>query len=85
MLTVGEQRDALLVPKDAIVTQGPRQIVYAIRDGKAAPVSIQRTAFFEGSAVVEGPLQKGEQVVIRGNERLQPGQAVQVIPSDRAG
>jgi HlyD family secretion protein len=85
MLTVGEQRDALLVPKDAIVTQGPRQIVYAIRDGKAAPVSVQRTAFFEGSAVVEGPLQKGEQVVIRGNERLQPGQAVQVIPSDRAG
>lgn len=85
MLTVGEQRDALLVPKDAIVTQGPRQIVYAIRDGKAALVSIQRTAFFEGSAVVEGALQKGEQVVIRGNERLRPGQAVRVIPSDRAG
>lgn len=85
MLTVGEQRDALLVPKDAIVTQGSRQIVYAIRAGKATPVPIQRTSFFEGSAVVEGALQKGEHVVIRGNERLRPGQAVQVVPSAKAG
>jgi RND family efflux transporter MFP subunit len=84
MLTVGEQRDVLLVPKDAIVTQGPRQIVYAIRDGKAVPIPVQRTSFFEGSAVVEGALHKGGQVVIRGNERLRPGQAVQVVPSDQA-
>jgi RND family efflux transporter MFP subunit len=88
MLTVGEQRDALLVPKDAVVTQGPRQIVYAVREGKAALVPIQRTSFFEGSAVVIGDLQKGEQVVIRGNERLRPGQAVQVVgsgPANRNG
>jgi multidrug resistance efflux pump len=83
-LTVGEQRDVLLVPKDAIVTQGPQHIVYAVRDGKAALVPIQRASFFEGSAVVVGALQKGEQVVIRGNERLRPGQAVQVVRSDQA-
>ncbi|MCZ6875520.1 MAG: efflux RND transporter periplasmic adaptor subunit [bacterium] len=84
MLTVGGQRDALLVPKDAVVSQGPRQIVYVVREGKAAPVPIQRTSFFEGSAVVIGDLQKGEQVVIRGNERLRPGQAVQVVGSEQA-
>lgn len=80
-LTVGEQQDALLVPKDAIVSQGTQQIVYAIRDGKAMTVPIQRTSFFEGSAIVVGALQKGEQVVIRGNERLRPGQAVRVVAS----
>lgn len=80
-LTIGEQRDVLLVPKDAIVTQGSRHIVYVVRDGKAAPVPIQRASFFEGSAVVMGNLQQGEQVVIRGNERLRPGQAVQVVRS----
>ncbi len=77
-LTVGEQQNVLLVPKDAVVTQGPRQIVYAIRDGKATPVPIQRTTFHAGSVVVIGALKPGEPVVIRGNERLRPGQAVQV-------
>jgi RND family efflux transporter MFP subunit len=84
MLTVGGQRDALLVPKDAVVSQGPQLIVYVVREGKAALVPIQRTSFFEGSAVVIGDLQKGEQVVIRGNERLRPGQPVQIIGSEQA-
>ncbi len=77
-LFVGEQRDALLVPKDAIVSQGSRQIVFAVRDGKAIPVPIQRSAFYEGFAVVKGALQPGEQVVVRGNERLRPAQPVRL-------
>jgi HlyD family secretion protein len=76
-LTVGEQQNVLLVPKDAIVTQGPRQIVYAVQEGKASPVPVQRTTFHAGFAVVTGSLKPGQQVVIRGNERLRPGQAVQ--------
>jgi HlyD family secretion protein len=84
-LTVGERHDALLVPKDAIVTQGPRQIVYTVRDGKATPVPVQRTGFHEGFAVVTGPLQPGEQVVVRGNERLRPGQPVQVAQMQKPG
>jgi multidrug efflux pump subunit AcrA (membrane-fusion protein) len=76
-LTVGEQQNVLLVPKDAIVTQGPRQIVYAVHEGKASPVPVQRTTFHDGFAVVTGQLEPGQQVVIRGNERLRPGQPVQ--------
>ncbi len=77
-LTVGEEQNALLVPKDAIVTQGPRQIVYAVRDQKATPVPVERRTFYQGFAVVTGPLKAGEHVVIRGNERLRPGQAVRI-------
>ena len=84
-LSVGEQHDAMLVPKDAIVTQGPRLIVYAVRDGKATPVPIERSAFYEGSAVVTGPVQPGEPVVIRGNERLRPGQPVQIETAGKPG
>jgi multidrug efflux pump subunit AcrA (membrane-fusion protein) len=77
-LTVGQQRNALMVPKDAIVTQGPRHIVYAVRDGKATPLPVERHMFYEGFAVISGPLKPGEQVVVRGNERLRPGQPVQL-------
>jgi multidrug efflux pump subunit AcrA (membrane-fusion protein) len=66
-----------LVPKDAIVTQGPRQIVYAVQEGKALPVPVQRTTFHARFAIVTGPLEPGQQVVIRGNERLRPGQPIQ--------
>ncbi len=85
VLTIGELQAALLVPKDAIVTQGPRQIVYAIRDGKAAPVPVQRSTFYQGFAVVAGALKAGEQVVVRGNERLRPGQPVRVAKTASEG
>ncbi|MGQ4807860.1 Multidrug resistance protein MdtA [Candidatus Entotheonellaceae bacterium PAL068K] len=80
-LTIGAQHDALLVPKDAIVSQGPGQIVFAVRDGKAKSVPIQRSMFHEGFAVVSGDLQPGESVVVRGNERLRTGQAVRLEPA----
>ncbi len=85
VLTIGELQAALLVPKDAIVTQGPRQIVYAVRDGKAALVPVQRTTFYQGFVVVVGPLKAGEQVVVRGNERLRPGQPVRVAKAASEG
>ena len=34
--------------------------------------------YFDGSVAVEGNLKPGDQVVIRGNERLRPGQTVKV-------
>jgi multidrug efflux pump subunit AcrA (membrane-fusion protein) len=84
-LPIGERHDALLVPKDAIVAQGPRLIVFAVRDGKAVPVPIERSSFYEGWAVVTGAVQPGEAVVIRGNERLRPGQPVQIAAPGRQG
>jgi multidrug efflux pump subunit AcrA (membrane-fusion protein) len=77
-LSVGEQLNALLVPKDAIVSQGPQQLVYIVRDGKAVPVAIEGAGFSDGYTVVKGPLHANEQVVIRGNERLRPGQPVRI-------
>jgi multidrug efflux pump subunit AcrA (membrane-fusion protein) len=84
-LSVGEQLNALLVPKDAIVSQGPQQIVYVVRDGKAIPIPVQRISSHEGFAVVTGPLQPGARVVVRGNERLRPGQPVQIVRAGTQG
>ena len=84
-LTIGEITQALLVPKDAIVQQGPRDIVFVIRNSKAIPVPIQRLTFYQDSAVIAGPLKAGEQVVIRGNERLRPGQPVRLMTTPRTG
>jgi RND family efflux transporter MFP subunit len=76
---VGEKRNALLVPKDAVVTAGSQRIVYMVNSGTVLPVPIKVLGYYGGDAAIEGGLKTGQQVVIRGNERLRPGQAVQVI------
>jgi RND family efflux transporter MFP subunit len=76
---VGEKRTVLLLPKDAIVTSGNRRLVYTIAEGKAVPVPVKVMGYYENDAAIQGDLEPGQQVVVRGNERLRPGQAVQVI------
>jgi RND family efflux transporter MFP subunit len=76
---LADQKDALLVPKDAVVTAGNDRMVYVIMDNKALPVMVVVQGYYDGSAAVEGSLSPGTPVVIRGNERLRPGQPVQVV------
>ena len=80
---LAERVDALMVPKDAVVTAGDRSLVYRVVDGKAFPVPVQIQGYHAGSAAVTGELAAGEKVVIRGNERLRPGQDV-AIAEDRS-
>ena len=77
--SLGTKRKALLVPKDSIVTAGTNRMVYVVADGVAQPVPVQVIGYYDGNVAVEGPLQPGAPVVIRGNERLMPGQPVQII------
>jgi RND family efflux transporter MFP subunit len=71
-------RTALLVPKDSIVTSGEDKLIFSVLSGKAVSVRVNVTGYFDGNVAVEGNLKPGDLVVIRGNERLRPGQAVKV-------
>lgn len=75
-LPIGEDRQIVSVHKDAILTQGNDKSVYVVVEGvvQARPISIGK-AVGNRLEVVEG-LKPDDVVVIRGNERLQPGQAV---------
>jgi len=92
-LPVGEKTRALLVPKDALVLGGRRPTVYVVEPssgdlGKATvrPVGVDLGVASEDLMQVIGPLEPGQQVVVRGNERLRPGQVVTVTgPVERAG
>jgi multidrug efflux pump subunit AcrA (membrane-fusion protein) len=77
-LPLGEPHRATLVPKDAIIAQGPRRIVYRIKaDDTVETVDVEVGRGMGSWIVVEGPLASGARVVTRGNERLRPGQAVE--------
>jgi len=86
MLPTGAKRRALLVSKDALVLGGPTPIVYVVdtapgntRTGKVRPVPVTPGVADGRLIQVQGELRQGQIVVVRGNERLRPGQAVSVV------
>ncbi len=75
-IPVGEARDVVTVHKDAVLNRGGRQLVVLLQDGKAEfrPVTLGEAV--GQRFVVNSGLAEGDKVVIRGNERLRPGQAI---------
>jgi len=80
-IPIGESRDVVTVHKDAIVVLKGRPMAYVVVDGKAEirPV-VTGNAVGNRFEVVRG-LKQGETVVVRGNERLRPGQPVKPLGS----
>jgi RND family efflux transporter MFP subunit len=79
---VSEVREVLSVPRDALVLR-PEGITVFILDAndKAQQVNVT-TGIGAGDWIeVQGALSAGDRVVIRGNERLQPGQSVTISES----
>jgi len=74
---VGAPREALTVAKDALVQQVGGWIVYVAEDGKAAPRSVMLGTAVNDRYEVSGNLAPGDLVVVRGNERLRPGQPIE--------
>ncbi|WP_421724699.1 efflux RND transporter periplasmic adaptor subunit [Bauldia sp.] len=76
---LGQSEDVVTISKDAIVNSPAGRIVFVVADDvvQPRPVAIGRSTGnrFE---VTQG-LGPGELIVVRGNEELRPGQAVQII------
>lgn len=75
---VSDNRNALTVHKDAILKRPSGDIVFVVTDGTAQPRPITLGEAVGGRFEVVSGLKEGEQVVIRGNERVQPGMKVRV-------
>lgn len=70
---------ALLIPDEAIVTdQTRRQVYVAGRDGKVMTRNVETGPLVDGLRVVKSGLQPGDEVVLDGLARLQPGAKVRV-------
>jgi len=84
-LPLGERYPATLVPKDAVVSRGPSRLVFRV-DGedKVESVEVRPGMGLGAWVIVDGPLQPGDRVVTRGNERLRPGQQVRAEPQEYA-
>jgi RND family efflux transporter MFP subunit len=73
---IGEARDVVTVDKDGVMQRQGGAIVFMIDGEAASPRPVQLGAAVGGRFEVLGGLEEGDLVVVRGNERLQPGQMV---------
>lgn len=79
-------RQALLLPEQAVVPKGGNTFVYKIVDGKASLTRVQLGNRRPGEVEVLDGLAKGDQVVVEGQIKLQPGAPVMVLgPTAPAG
>jgi RND family efflux transporter MFP subunit len=84
-LAVGQPQPALLVPKDALVLGGRTPLVYVVEGNSADKqatvrgVAVELGVADQGDIQVIGDLKAGQQVVVRGNERLRPGLPVAIV------
>ncbi len=73
---VSAPREVTVVPKDALVQSGRGWTVFVNADGTAEPRGVEvGIALADGFEVLSG-LAPGDEVVVRGNERLRPGQPI---------
>ena len=75
-IPIDERRNAVTVHKDAINRVAGQAQVFVVVEGVAQPRDVVLGAAFGVRFVVIDGLVPGELVVVRGNERLFPGQAV---------
>ena len=73
---VSAPREVLVVPKDALVQAQGGWSVFVNEDGKAMPRTVEIGAALNNSFEVLSGLSEGDEVVVRGNERLRPGQEI---------
>ena len=76
-------RSVVAVPRDALILrQGGIHIFKVLEDGTAEKVSVETGVGYESLIEVRGNVGAGDKVVVRGGERLQPGQEVVISSGD---
>lgn len=73
------QGEAVIVPRDALLEgAGGAAVVRVSAEGTAERLDVEVVSRNASDALVRGALAVGDPVIVRGNERVRPGQAVQV-------
>lgn len=80
------RREAVLVPEEAVVSEGVRHSVFVIEDGKAVRRAVTLGLRTRGEVELREGVRAGEAVVVLGLQRMRDGAAVRILnrPGDPA-
>jgi membrane fusion protein (multidrug efflux system) len=72
-LTLERRQDALLVPEEALLSDGRRPLVFVVADDVATARPVRTGARVPGRVQIIEGLEAGDRVVSAGHEKLDPG------------
>lgn len=64
---------ALMIPEQALIPEGDRQFVFAVRDGKAVRAEVRTGRRRPGEVEILGGVDEGDVVVIEGTQKIREG------------
>lgn len=73
---------AILVPTRAIIEKEGKTLVYVVKDGKAIEKEVEVSRYGTELTAISGELNEKEQVVIKGQNLLEDGDAVKIVEED---
>ena len=86
-----DEREALVIPEEALTPEAERQFVYVVADGKVAKREVRIGGRRPGSVEVIAGLSAGERVIVEGTQKVREGasvqateRAVETLPGDTA-
>jgi RND family efflux transporter MFP subunit len=78
-LPIGTKEEALMVPRDAVITVMGQTVVYTVNDSSFVMRAVRIVGYERMTVGIQAEgLKEGMQVIIKGNERLRPGQPVMI-------
>ncbi len=83
-LLTKEERDALVLPEQALVPQGEDQYVFRVVDGKAARTKVELGQRRDGRVEILKGVAPGETIVTAGQLKLRDGVPVTLVPIAKA-
>ncbi|HEY7042957.1 MAG TPA: efflux RND transporter periplasmic adaptor subunit, partial [Nocardioidaceae bacterium] len=84
-LTVSEKDEAVLVPREAVVQQDGRSVVFVVQDGRARARPVETgISSDQGIEIVSG-VTPGDRVVVVGQQGLRDGSAVRLPEAQTQG
>lgn len=76
-LPTGRPQSTVVVPKDALITDGTRSHLFRLDDDdRVARLAVEMGEGAGDWVAIRGPVGAGDRIVVRGNERLSEGMAV---------
>lgn len=79
-----QQSNVLVVPRDAVIQQAGKNIVYVAKGGQAIQKEVQIGLQDADRVAILSGLTKDDQIIIRGQERLGPGQPIEIHNKGKA-
>ncbi|MEW6425590.1 MAG: efflux RND transporter periplasmic adaptor subunit [Bacillota bacterium] len=73
------QKEALLVPREAVIKAEDKDVVWVVKEGRAQKKEVQIGESDGRRIIITAGLTEGEEVVVAGQENLQEGAKVEVV------